>query len=191
MPLDFLTDEATVLPLRAIVFQVLLLLVAIALEAGILRQRLRLKFQDSIRYAASLNLFTTGIGWIFFLGLEPLAPAPLRTQIMSYILFGQFYRNELLGTLTPVIIALGLGAFFATFGLKLKGLEWLTQMLGCPVAPTKGPELAQRPSLKGRNAPTTGTENPAYPLAILHANALSFSAILILLLLRQALEGWQ
>ena len=191
MPLDFLTDEAAVLPLRAIVFQVLLMLVAIALEAGILRQRLRLKFQDSIRYAATLNLFATGIGWIFFLGLEPLAPPPLRTQIMSYILFGRFYRNELLGTLTPIIIALGLGAFFATFGLKLKGLEWLTQILGCPIAPTKGPDLAQRPSLKDRSASTNATVSPPYPLAVLHANALSFSAILLLLLLRQTLEGWQ
>ena len=46
-----------VLPLRAIAFQILCLLIAIAIEAYVLRQTLRLGYKTSVRYAASMNLF--------------------------------------------------------------------------------------------------------------------------------------
>ena len=111
MPLSFF-DEAAVLPLRAIVFQCLLLLVAIALEAIVLRRRLRLGYQPSIRYAASLNLLAVVLGWMVFLGFEPLLPAALRTQIISYVLFGNFYVNEWSGGLGVVIVMAGLVTFF-------------------------------------------------------------------------------
>ena len=63
-------DNAAVLPLRAIVFQCLLLLVAIALEAKVLRRQLQLGYQPSIRYAASLNLLTVVLGWMAFFSVE-------------------------------------------------------------------------------------------------------------------------
>ncbi len=190
MPFDLLVNEAAVVPLRAVVFQSMLLLVAIALEAGMLRQRLRLGFQPSIRYAASLNLFATGLGWLLFLSLEPLVPAALRTQIISYVLFGRFYDNALLTSLTPLVVAAGLGVFFLTFSLKVKGLEWLTQLLGAPIRPTQAPKLSRRRGFGDlRQNPQTQRTTPAYILAILHANALSFSAILVLLLLRHYLEA--
>jgi hypothetical protein len=189
MPFDLLVDEAAVLPLRAVAFQSLLLLVAIALEAGMLRQRLRLGFQVSIRYAATLNLLAVCLGWVVFLGLEPLAPPPLRTQIISYILFGRFYNNALSGSLGPIVVAAGLGIFFLTFLLKVKGLEWLSQLLGNPIAPNQASTPSRYPRFKDlrrdqNNAPRT----PAHALAVLHANALSFTAVLVLLLLRYGLE---
>ena len=154
-----------------------------------MRQRLRLGFQPSIRYAATLNLFTTGLGWVLFLGLEPLAPPPLRTQIISYILFGRFYNNELLSSLGPLIVAAGLGMFFLTFWLKVKGLEWLTQLLGQPIAAARASQLPGRKRFGDLQRSQQNRSNaPAHALAVLHANALSFSVILMLLLLRYGLE---
>jgi len=180
MPLSFF-DEAAVLPLRAIVFQCLLLLVAIALEAIVLRRRLRLGYQPSIRYAASLNLLAVVLGWMVFLGFEPLLPAALRTQIISYVLFGNFYVNEWSGGLGVVIVMAGLVTFFITFRIKALGLEGLTWALGSPIAPALRDPNVNR--YRYRRSPDQAAKSP-HLLAVLQANALSFSAILVLLLLR-------
>lgn len=190
MLFDILPEAAAVLPLRAIAFQSMLLLVAIALEAIVLRQRLRLGFQPSVQYAASLNLFATSLGWIFFLLLEPLAPPPLQTQIISYVLFDRFYPNPLFDSRGVFIIVAGMGVFFLTFLVKVKALEWLTRLLGRPVvqpAPLPGTvSLKDKFDQARRNRLQRAT--PLYAIAVLQANALSFSAILLLLLLRQGLQ---
>ena len=178
----FFLDEAAVIPLRAIVFQCLLLLVAITLEAIVLRQRLRLGYQPSIRYAASLNLLAVVLGWMLFLGLEPLLPPPLRTQIISYVLFGHFYANELANRLGIAIVLVGLATFFATFWVKVTALEWLTWLLGQPVSPTRKQQPASR--FRYRRSPNEQSTTSPHLIAVLQANALSFSAIFVLLLLR-------
>ncbi|MBF2035859.1 MAG: hypothetical protein IGR92_10345 [Leptolyngbyaceae cyanobacterium T60_A2020_046] len=186
MPFDLFIEEASVIPLRALLFQSLLLLVAIMLEAMVLRQRMRWGFQPSIKYAATLNLMAVVIGWIVFLGIEPLFPPDLRTQVISYILFGHFYRNPWSGSLGTLIIGSGLVVFFVTFWIKAKGLEVLTWMMGNPlVSATKVP-----PSQRIRYGPkrSSAAATPPHTLAVLHANAWSFSAILVLLLLRHGLE---
>ena len=181
MPFSLL-DEVSVFPLRAILFQSLLLLVAIAIEATVLRKQLRIGFQPSIRYAATLNLLTVVIGWIVFLGLEPVLPASVRTQIISYVLFGHFYSNSMARGIGAVVVAVGLVTFFVTFSIKAKALEWLTWILGKPIV--KPVERTNPNRIRyGRSRP----DQPAAPphlLAVLRANALSFTAILLLLLLR-------
>ncbi|MEM9002783.1 MAG: filament integrity protein FraC [Cyanobacteria bacterium P01_F01_bin.86] len=182
MPFSLLVDEAAVFPLRAVIFQSLLLLVAIAIEATVLRRQLRLGFQPSIRYAASLNIFSVVIGWIVFLGLEPLLPISARTQIISYILFGHFYSNSMARGLGAAIVAIGLIAFFITFWVKAKALEWLTWLLGVPIV--KPIERTNPNRIRyGRSRPDRATASP-HMLAVLRANALSFTVILLLLLLR-------
>lgn len=185
MPFSLFLSETAVLPLRAIIFQVLLLLVAIILEAAVLRRQLRLGFQPSIRYATSLNLLAVVIGWILFLGLEPLLPATFRTQVISYILFGHFHQNQVVNNLGAVIVAIGLLAFFVTFWIKAKALEWLTWLLGNPIV---DPGEVRNPDRirYGRSRPTQPTS--PHLLAVLRANALSFTAILLLLLLRHGVE---
>lgn len=49
-------DYEAIFPIKAIAFQILFLMVAIVIEAGILRQRLRLGFQTSVQYALVTNL---------------------------------------------------------------------------------------------------------------------------------------
>ena len=185
MPFSLLLDEAAVLPLRAIVFQCLLLLVAISLEAIVLRRQLRFGFQPSIRYATTLNLLAVVLGWIMFLGIDPLLPLAMRTQVISYVLFGHFYNNSLNDSLGPIIVATGLGMFFLTFLIKAKALEWLTWLLGTPIVK---PSETENPN-RIRYGRTRQEQNTASPhlLAVLQANALSFTAILLLLLLRDGI----
>lgn len=182
MPLSFVIDAASVLPLRGIIFQCLLLLVAIVLEAIVLRQGLRLGFQASMRYAATINLLTVVLGWVLFLGLEPLLPVTVRTQIMSYILFGDFYINPLTESnrLGVIIVLLGLGIFFLTFWAKAIALEWLTWALGNPIVKREAQPRTNRFQARRTVEKTTSP----HTLAVLQANALSFSVVLILLLLR-------
>ncbi|MBE7385329.1 MAG: hypothetical protein F6J95_028510 [Leptolyngbya sp. SIO1E4] len=185
MPFSLFLDEAAVLPLRAIIFQCLLLLVAISLEAIVLRRQLRLGFQPSIRYAASLNLLAVVLGWIAFLIVEALLPPSMRTQIISYVLFGHFYSNSLASGLGAAIVAAGLVTFFLTFWIKAKALEALTWLLGVPIVQ---PIKRANPNRirYGRLRPARNAASP-HLLAVLQANALSFTAILLLLLLRNGI----
>jgi hypothetical protein len=176
-----LFDNAAVLPLRAIVFQCLLLLVAIALEAQVLRKQLQLGYQPSIRYAASLNLLTVVLGWMAFFSVESLLPDDLRTQLISYVLFGNFYVNGLSGSLGIFIVVAGLVTFFITFWLKVLGLEGLTWALGNPIVPRDTDSNKNR--YRYRRSPQQTHKSP-HILAVLQANALSFTAILVLLMLR-------
>lgn len=186
MPFFQALGEAAILPLRAIVFQCLLLLVAIALEAIVLRKQLQLGFQPSIRYATSLNLLTVVLGWILFLGVEQLLPTTARTQIISYVLFGHFYTNPLITSLGPIIVGTGLVMFFLTFWVKATALRWLTWLLGDPIV--KPVETENIPRYRYRK-PEPEVENTApHLLAVLRANALSFTAVLILLLLRNGID---
>lgn len=184
MPFSLSFDAITVLPLRGIIFQCLLLLVAIALEAIVLRRKLRLGFQPSIRYAATLNLVAVVLGWILFLSIEPRLPTAVRTQIISYILFSNFYVNPLTKSngLGVAIVLVGLVIFFLTFWTKTTTLEWLTWALGDPIVKPLPKENVNRLRYR-RSLPAEETTSP-HRLAILQANALSFSAVLLLLLLR-------
>lgn len=184
MPFSLFFDEAAVLPLRGIVFQCLLLLVAIALEAMVLRRQLHLGFQPSIRYAATLNLLAVVLGWILFLGIEPLLPPSIRTQVISYVLFGNFYDNPLEGSLEVAVVVLGLVIFFLTFWVKATGLELLTRALGKPIVEIIPDRKNVNRLRYHRSLSPQEATPPIHKLAVLQANAVSFSAILLLLLLR-------
>lgn len=191
MPITDLLADFGVLPLRAVAFQTLLLLVAIALEAAVLRQRLRLGYQTSMQYAATLNLLATSLGWLIFLALESLMPADLQAQVISYVLFNHFYRNFWGDTIPVLLVGAGIFCFFVTFWVKLLGLNLLLIVLGrTPIVPEgdQGPESRlERYTLarQGQYGNQRGGNSP-HTLAVLEANGLSFSAILILLLLQRA-----
>lgn len=188
MPFSLLPDDLLILPLRAVVFQCLLLLVAIALEAIVLRRQLRLGFQPSIRYAASLNLLAVVLGWIVFFSLERLLPGTMRTQIISYVLFGHFYTNSMVGSLGAIVVAVGLIVFFITFWLKAIALRWLTWLLEVPIV--KPRESSDNPNrFRYRRLQAASETASPHLLAVLQANALSFTAILLLLLLRDGVRS--
>ena len=198
MPIKDLLADLGVLPLRMVAFQTVLLLVAIVLEAVVLRQKLKVGYRVSMQYAATLNLLATGLGWLTFLSVEPFLPDGLRTQVISYVLFNRFYANEWQNNMPLIIIAVGLASFFITFWLKSQSLEWLMHILEVTPATTASSmeqinNLSRREryalARQGRSLKSVVQNNSRRPLAVLQANAISFSAIILLLLLRYVLEG--
>jgi hypothetical protein len=185
MPFSLFIDDLPVLPLRGIIFQCLLLLVAIALEAIVLRRQLRLGFQPSIRYASTLNLLAVVLGWIAFFIVEPLLPDALKLQVINYILFGDFFENALSENIEIALVMVGLFIFFLTFWVKAKALEWLTWLLGNPIVKPAEEDKAKR--FRYRRSPQAKIASSPHLLAVLQANALSFTAVLLLLSLRYAL----
>lgn len=190
MPFKQLLADLGVLPLRAIISQILLLMVAIALEAGILRQRLRLGYKPSVQYAAALNLLATSLGWITFLNVEPLLPELVRSQIISFIFFNRFFVNSLSENLPIVMVIAGIGIFFVAYWIKRLGLEGLLWLMEEKTEkPAASPELTRQERYeRARKGRSKRSVTPVKTLAVLEANALSFSALLGLLLLRQFIE---
>ncbi|MGB5975343.1 MAG: filament integrity protein FraC [Nodosilinea sp.] len=187
MPLNDLLSEFGIMPLRAIAFQSLLLMVATVLEAMVLRQRLSLGYRPSMQYAATLNLLATSLGWVAFLAIEAVLPLELRSQVISYVLFNRFYSNGWIDVLPVVVVVVAIVAFFVTYWIKFQGLIWLLQLLGQqPVETT--PEAIEdnrrQRYERARRAQVEGQPNASpWALAVLQANALSFTVIVLLLLL--------
>ncbi|MGD1858058.1 MAG: filament integrity protein FraC [Leptolyngbyaceae cyanobacterium] len=179
-------DLEPIFPFKAIVFQILFLLVAIALEAMVLRQRLRLGYKQSVRYAAAVNLLTVVVGWFAFLSIEPLMGPRLQAQVISYVLFDNLINNTLKPQMGLIILVVGLIAFFITLVLKLKGLELIMRALGAWKMPSRPKELSRQERYTRSRTGTTQYQEAAsqFAIAVLQANALSFSAILLLLVMR-------
>ncbi|MGB3201098.1 MAG: filament integrity protein FraC [Nodosilinea sp.] len=196
MPFNDLLSELGIMPLRAIAFQSLLLMVAIVLEAMVLRQRLRLGYRTSMQYAATINLLATSLGWVAFLAIEAVLPLALRSQIISYVLFNRFYSNNWLEVLPVVVVVVAIAAFFITYWIKLQGLIWLLLLLGQkPIATTpEAIEDNRRQRYERARRVQVEDQQGFSPrsLAVLQANAASFTAILVLLLLvnRAGVVGW-
>ena len=55
-----------ILPLGAILFNFLFLLIAIPIEAYVFNRRLNFDKKTSIFYAISMNLFSSALGWTIF-----------------------------------------------------------------------------------------------------------------------------
>ncbi|MBE9137803.1 hypothetical protein IQ254_11470 [Nodosilinea sp. LEGE 07088] len=189
MPITNLLSELGMIPLRAIAFQTMLLMVAIVLEAMVLRQQLRLGYRTSMQYAATLNLLATSLGWVAFLAVEALLPLSLRSQVISYVLFNRFYANNWLDVLPVIVVMVAIAAFFITYWIKLQGLGWLLRLLGqAPVETTAEAieDNRRQRYARARGGQTEGQRsNSPRALAVLQANAISFTAILLLLLAHQ------
>lgn len=168
--------------MRAIIFQLIFLLVAIAIEAAILCQRLELDRKTAVQYASTVNLLSVVVGWVIFFIAQPLLPLALREQVISYIFFDRFFDNPWLATTTSLVIVIGFLMFFFTFLLKLQGLELLEWVLGKKddKPDTRTLDSATTQPRKFRFFEATGTR----ATVVLLANACSFSAILIIMAVR-------
>jgi hypothetical protein len=172
-----------ILPLRAVVFQCLFLLIAIAIEAYVLYRTLSLDYKTSMEYAVSVNLLSTFLGWICFFLSQPLLPLAWRVQLISFIFFEHFYADPMLLNVAPVLVVCALGMFLGTFLIKLKGLDWLELLLEKTSKPDAAIE-ARPMRFRGRQSQLVGFRANSRVYAVLVANASSFSAILLLLFLR-------
>ncbi|NEO30227.1 MAG: hypothetical protein F6K36_07250 [Symploca sp. SIO3C6] len=112
----------SVVPLPTILWQVLLLLVAIALESRMLHNRLGISRKSSVQYATSMNLIVTVFGWWAFFLLNSLLAQDFKNQIISYICFGNILDNQI-SNFNLVIGSTGIFILFGAFLVKLKVLE--------------------------------------------------------------------
>lgn len=168
-----------VLPLRAVAFQILFLVVAIAIEGMVLQNRLGIKRKESMEYAVVINLLSTVLGWMLFFLVEPWLPEAVRTILVDYIFFGG-------NTFPPAMVIVGFSVFIGTFVFKLQTMAWMDMLMG-RAAPQ--PTEEERYRFRGRKRRyETFKGIPSRSLAVLWANACSFSAISILLAV-QVLTG--
>ncbi|MBW4566384.1 MAG: filament integrity protein fraC [Mojavia pulchra JT2-VF2] len=165
------------LPIGAILFNLLFILLAIAIEAYVFNSRLKFDKRTSIFYAIAINLFSSVIGWIVFYVIEPMLPIDLRTELINYIFFNTFKPStQALIILTAFII------FFGTFLVKFFLLRGFSLLLNEEVG--KKQEDTQNQRMKLRQANRYKLQNTHLFTTLLIANSLSYSAITLVLLFR-------
>lgn len=176
-----------ILPIRAIAFQILFLLVAIALEAIVLYRRLPYDYKSSVRYAATMNLLSTFVGWVIFFNAQQILPEELRIQLISLFFFERSFANYWEAGVPPILVMSALFTFLGVVMVEYQALTILETILETR-KPQESSEsiLKSRDRYKFRRLEDGGIlfkkNDRAY--TILVANSLSFSAILIILLFR-------
>ncbi|MCS6812763.1 MAG: hypothetical protein NZ772_04225 [Cyanobacteria bacterium] len=184
------------MPIKAILFQVLFLMVAIATESVVLHWRLGLQRRTSVRYAASLNLFSTFIGWLLFFTIVGWLPTVfsgnLEQQLISYILFDQFFVSDWQENMNTLIVIGAVLTFFGTFLVEINGLILLEIILGirklafsqAPEAVSTNAELEVAKLSRYRIPDRASLVSSEKAYAILIANALSYTLIMLILVVR-------
>lgn len=113
----------TVLPLRMILLEVLILWLAIAVESWFFQRLLKVSPKMSVEYAATMNLFSTCIGWLIFFYLETLLSPEQRELLIAFVLLGQWEP------ISAGLILIALLIFLLSFFGKLQGLQLLRVLL--------------------------------------------------------------
>lgn len=175
-----------VLPLRAILFQLLLLLIAIAIEAVIYHRKLKLPRQTSVEYSISLNLLSTVLGWIAFFMIQTQLSPSVRIQLISRIFFDSFYGT--FNVLPMLVILVTVSAFGFIYLVELKGLDLLQALLKTSQSEASKSLKSKSPFLKTRLKKALRRTSPSQAIVVLLANAWSHAVILSLLFLRSFLQ---
>lgn len=154
-----------VLPLRAILFQVLFLLIAVAIEAMILHWRLKMGRKKSVGYAASLNLLSTVVGWLLFFFTAPRLSPGLKAQLISYILFNKFFSPPTSSSPVFWIIQAAIITFFISLFVKIRAYQ-LFKFLNKP-----------KPEQADKTGERRGTARSEYPLYVENAVAIGHAVV--------------
>lgn len=172
-----------ILPLGAILFNFLFILVAIPLEGYVFNRRLNFDKKTSVFYAIAVNLFSSALGWTIFFLLEPVLPIYLKSELINFVFFNSFRSPNTASILilTTVII------FFTTVIMKFFLLQLFVYLLKEDVF-TKKEESAitlPRPQRRRLRLPSrVRFQSTNLVTTTLIANALSYSAITMILLIR-------
>ncbi len=173
-----------VLPLRAVIYQFLFLLIAIAVEGMIFHNVLKMEQKLSMQYSATVNLLSTVIGWVIFFMVQPILPSNLRLQIISYIFYERFFPNTWFISIAPLLVLTALGIYIGTFLVELQGMDWLDILLHGKAEPTDKTEPQRTKGFRGRKGQKPGIQLNNRMYATLLANACSYSVIVFVLLTR-------
>ncbi|MEO0969354.1 MAG: filament integrity protein FraC [Cyanobacteria bacterium J06639_18] len=166
-----------VFPLGIILFDILFLLVAIPIEAYILNIRLNFDKKSSTFYAICMNFFSSAIGWFICFQIEPFLPNSWRLELINFVFFNRLSSSgEVLGS----VVVFASVAFFLTFLMKLVLLKSFIFSLREEITLTLKTQLPPIARYSRRNS-RKKILNTNLVLTVLIANALSYSAILVLL----------
>ncbi|MFK0730202.1 MAG: filament integrity protein FraC [Gloeotrichia echinulata HAB0833] len=170
----------SIVPLGAVLFDFLFVLIAIPVEAYVLNTRLLFDKKTSIFYAISANLFSSVIGWIVFFLLEPILPVQLKSELINYVFFNNFKSTST----QSLVIVTAFIIFFATFLVKFFILKVLLLVLDPEAGKPKNEEETTETQRRQRRRLTKfKIQNTNLVTATLIANSLSYSAITIILLI--------
>ena len=104
-----------ILPIGAVVFEILFLLVAIPIEGYVLHQQLKFDKKTSIFYAIGINVFSSVIGWNMFFLFEPILPVGIKSEIINYVFFNGFKNPRTINYITMLTFLIFLGTFLVKF----------------------------------------------------------------------------
>jgi hypothetical protein len=171
-------------PLRTILIQALVLMLAIAVESWVLNQRLMLPRRLCIIYAAVMNLLSAAFSWLAFFCIQPaFLPEDMKIQLMSYVLLGRLPVNVGTRFIEFWAIVIGFAVFFITWQIKVQGLYLLqvNNWLPSPISSDVNEMLNRRNYLLIKREQT---------LAILGGHGLSHIMLLIVIVILN-LQLWK
>ncbi|MFN7851166.1 filament integrity protein FraC [Anabaena sp. AL09] len=176
-----MSDELSlpiILPIGAIFFEILFLLIAIPLEAYILNRWLKFDKRTSIFYAIALNVFSSVIGWIVFFTVEPILSIAIKKELINYVFFNKL-QDPSIGT---IIVLLSFTIFIATFLVKFLLMKILIIFMGEGGKKTETEIISSQQKASYMNM--AKLQNTNLITATLIANSLSYSAITFIILIR-------
>ncbi|MBS9386482.1 MAG: filament integrity protein fraC [Dolichospermum sp. BR01] len=176
-----MSDELSlpiILPIGAIFFEILFLLIAIPLEAYILNRWLKFDKRTSIFYAIALNVFSSVIGWIVFFTVEPILSIAIKKELINYVFFNKL-QDPSIGTM---IVLLSFTIFIATFLVKFLLMKILIIFMGEGGKKTETELISSQQRASYMNM--AKLQNTNLITATLIANSLSYSAITFIILIR-------
>nr|WP_277880172.1 MULTISPECIES: filament integrity protein FraC [unclassified Calothrix] len=174
-------DFPRVLPVGAVLFDLLFILMAISIEAYCFNSRLNFDKKTSIFYAISINLFSSVVGWVVFFILQPILPLQIKSELINFVFFNglKSSNTQSLVILTAFII------FFGTFIVKLFLLRVFTLLLSEDLGKKKSPETTpNQERQRWRHLNRNKFISNRLVSTMLIANSLSYSAITLVLLFR-------
>ena len=115
--------DLTILPLKIVIFQILILLVAIATEALVFKFQLKMPPKTAVEYAAFINLLSACAGWSVFLSIFSFLPEPFLDRVMIYMVFGNKTRLSW-EEISALLIVFLLSLLFKLIGLQLGEFIW-------------------------------------------------------------------
>ncbi|WP_017306816.1 filament integrity protein FraC [Spirulina subsalsa] len=119
---------AYLIPFPLILLQSLTLLISIAIEAMIYQNKLNLNHKRSVEFSVSVNLLSAIFLWISFSIFLSVAPDPVKMQLMSYVLFSNFYQlSSFQANLSFFVMFLFF--FVLVCVIEFKGLDILQALL--------------------------------------------------------------
>jgi ABC-type multidrug transport system fused ATPase/permease subunit len=182
-----------ILPLRAVLLQVLLTAIAVAIETPILFRGLPLNRRQSMKQAALGNIAVAVVGWLFFFAVQAGLPAGLQEQLISYVFFDRLFlgNNWKPSQVQFLLVLFCFVAFLANFFLKFYLYQILEEIHQAQRDREPFPKLTKfprHPSLIRQEELQVTRKNIKENQGkfILYAHATSNSVVLLLLLLRQS-----